>query len=36
MEAPPEFRAKENAAFEKLCELDSSAALKLMMEAPPM
>ena len=24
------------AAFEKLCELDSSAALKLLMEAPPM
>lgn len=36
MEIPPDLRAKENAAFEKLCELDSSAALKLMMEAPPM
>ena len=36
MDVPPEARAKESGAFEKLCELDASAALKLMMEAPPM
>ena len=35
MEAPPEARAKEMGAFEKLCELDASAALKLTMEAVP-
>src|SRR5262249_52947064 len=36
MEVPAEARAKETSAFEKLCELDSSAALKLLMEQPPM
>ena len=36
MDVPLELRAKETAAFERLCELDSSAALKLLMEIPPM
>ncbi len=36
MECPPDLKAKETAAFDRLCELDSSAALKLMIEAPPM
>jgi type VI secretion system protein VasJ len=32
MEEPtPEARARETAAFERLCQLDAAAALKLML-----
>ena len=31
MDAPPELRARETLAFERLCQLDAGAALKLMM-----
>jgi type VI secretion system protein VasJ len=30
-EAPPEARARENAAFERLCQLDAGAALKFTL-----
>jgi hypothetical protein len=31
MDVPPELRARETLAFERLCQLDAGAALKLMM-----
>jgi hypothetical protein len=31
VDAPPELRAKETAAFERLCQLDAGAALKFTM-----